>query len=63
MSGPGTLAAAWGTSRLTPRSGAGHGAAAWKESVVQALQMSLAVANPAAAVSVVHVPHPRAVAS
>lgn len=28
------LAAAWGTSRLTPLSGAGYGAAPWKETVL-----------------------------
>ena len=38
------LAAAWGTSRLTPLSGAGHAAAAWQESLVQTLQVSLGVA-------------------
>lgn len=48
------LAAAWGTNRLTPLSGAGYGAAVWKESVVQALQVSLAVAILAGAVSVVY---------
>lgn len=42
--GTGCLAAAWGTSRLTPISGAGHAAAAWQESVVQVLQVSLAIA-------------------
>jgi hydroxylaminobenzene mutase len=39
--GTACLAAAWGTSRLTPLSGAGHSGAAWQESVVQALQVSL----------------------
>ena len=48
------LAAAWGTRRLTPLSGAGYGAAAWKESVVQILQVSLALAILAGAVSVVY---------
>jgi hydroxylaminobenzene mutase len=48
------LAAAWGTSRLTPLSGAGYGAAPWKEAVVQALQVSLALAILAGAVSVVY---------
>jgi len=38
------LAAAWGTSRLTPLSGAGHAAAAWQESIVQVLQVSLGLA-------------------
>ena len=48
------LAAAWGTSRLTPLSGAGYSAAAWKESVVQVLQVSLTLAILAGAVSVVY---------
>jgi hydroxylaminobenzene mutase len=52
--GTSCLAAAWGTSRLTPLSGAGFGAAPWKETVVQALQVSLAVAILAGAVSVVY---------
>lgn len=38
------LGAAWGTSRLTPLAGAGYGAAPWKETVVQVLLVSLAVA-------------------
>ncbi len=38
------LAAAWGTSRMTPLSGAGHAAVPWKESVVQVAQVSLALA-------------------
>ena len=52
--GTSCLAAAWGTSRLTPLSGAGYGAAPWKEGVVQALQVSLALAILAGAVSVVY---------
>ena len=52
--GSSCLAAAWGTNRLTPLSGAGYGAAPWQESVVQALQFSLAVAIVAGAVSVVY---------
>ena len=52
--GTSCLAAAWGTSRLTPLSGAGYGAAAWQESVVQVLQVSLALAILAGAVSVVY---------
>ena len=48
------LAAAWGTSRLTPMSGAGYSAAPWKEAVVQALQVSLALAILAGAVLVVY---------
>jgi hydroxylaminobenzene mutase len=57
------LAAAWGTNRLTPLSGAGYGAAPWKESVVQALQVSLAVAILAGAVSVVYALRPKPVAN
>src|SRR5258708_32699030 len=49
--GASCLAAAWGTSRLTPLSGAGHSAAAWKETVGQVLQGSLPVARLAGAVS------------
>jgi len=52
--GTSCLAAAWGTSRLTPLSGAGYSAAAWKESVVQVLQVSLALAILAGALSVVY---------
>ena len=48
------LAAAWGTSRLTPLSGAGYSAAAWQESVVQVLQVILAVVILAGAVLVVY---------
>ncbi len=52
--GAGCLAAAWGTSRLTPLSGAGYTAAAWQEDVVQVLQVALALVLLAGAVSVVH---------
>ena len=52
--GAACLAAAWGTNRLTPLSGVGYGAEPWKEAVVQALQVSLAVAILAGAVSVVY---------
>jgi (hydroxyamino)benzene mutase len=48
------LAAAWGTSRLTPLAGAGYGTAAWKEAVVQGLQLSLGLAILAGAVLVVY---------
>lgn len=48
------VAAAWGTNRMTPLSGAGYGAAPWQESVVQALQVSLAVAIVAGSISVVY---------
>jgi hypothetical protein len=53
------LAAAWGTSKLTPLSGAGYAAAAWKEGVVQALQVVLSVVIVAGAVSVIHALRPR----
>jgi hydroxylaminobenzene mutase len=52
--GTSCLAAAWGTSRLTPLSGAGYGAAPWQEAVVQVLQVSLALAILAGALSVVY---------
>ena len=48
------LAAAWGTSRLTPLAGAGYGAAPWKEAVVQGIQVSVALAILAGAVLVVY---------
>jgi hypothetical protein len=57
--GTACLAAAWGTSRLTPQSGAGFGAAAWKETVVQALQVSLALVVVAGALSVVYALRPK----
>jgi hypothetical protein len=57
------LAAAWGTNRLTPLSGVGYGAVAWKESVVQALQVSITIVILAGAVSVVYALRPRAGAS
>ena len=52
------LAGAWGTTRLTPIAAAGYGAAPWQESVVQALQVSLALAIVAGAVSVVYALRP-----
>jgi hydroxylaminobenzene mutase len=55
----GCLAAAWGTSRLTPISGAGYSAAPWKESVVQVLQVSLAFVILAGAVSVLYALRPQ----
>ncbi len=61
--GASCLAAAWGTNRLTPLSGAGYGAAPWKESVLQVLQVSLTVAILAGAVSVVYALRPRPVAN
>lgn len=48
------LSAAWGTNRLTPLSGAGYGAAPWQEFVVQACQVSLAVAIVAGSASVIY---------
>jgi (hydroxyamino)benzene mutase len=48
------LAAAWGTSKLTPLSGAGYTADPWKEGVVQALQVVLSVVMVVGAVSVIH---------
>ncbi len=59
--GASCLAAAWGTNRLTPLSGAGYGAAPWKEAVVQVLQVSLSLAILAGAVSVVFSLRPRPV--
>lgn len=38
------LAAAWGTNRLTPMGGAGFGAEPWRETVVQVIQVSQALA-------------------
>ncbi len=38
------LAAAWGTSRLTPQGGGGFTGAPWQEAVVATLQVSLALA-------------------
>ena len=61
--GTSCLAAAWGTSRLTPLSGAGYGAALWKEGVVQVLQVSLALAILAGAFSVVYALRPRPAAT
>ena len=52
--GTSCLAAAWGTSRFTPVSGAGYGAAPWREAVVQVLQVSLTLAMLAGALSVVY---------
>jgi hydroxylaminobenzene mutase len=56
--GASCLAATWGTSRLTPLSGAGYSAAPWQETVVQALQMSLALVILAGAASVVYALRP-----
>lgn len=52
--GTSCLAAAWGTNRLTPISGAGYSAAPWQEAVVQALQVSLSLSIFAGAISVVY---------
>jgi (hydroxyamino)benzene mutase len=56
--GTSCLAAAWGTNRLTPLSGAGYGAEPWKEAVVQVLQVSLALTIFAGALSVVYALRP-----
>jgi hydroxylaminobenzene mutase len=53
------LAASWGTSRMTPLSGAGHSAAPWQETVVQGLQVSLALVILVGTVSVVYALRPR----
>jgi len=52
--GASCLAAAWGTNRLTPLSGAGFSAAPWQEAVVQLLLVSLSLAILPAAASVVY---------
>jgi len=52
--GTSCLAAAWGTSRLTPLAGAGHTAASWQETVVQGLQVSIVTVILAGAVLVVY---------
>ena len=56
--GTSCLAAAWGTSRLTPLSGAGYSAAPWQEAAVQVLQVSLALAMLTGAVLVVYALRP-----
>ncbi|MEQ1858121.1 MAG: hydrogenase [Longimicrobiales bacterium] len=61
--GSSILAGAWGTSRLTPLAAPGYGAAPWQESVVQALQVSLALAIVAGAVSVIYALRPQTAAS
>ena len=61
--GTSCLAAAWGTSRLTPQSGAGFSAAPWRESVVQVLQVALSLVIVAGAVSVVHALRPQRASS
>ncbi len=57
--GSSILAAAWGTTRLTPLAAVGYGAAPWRETVGQALQVSLALAIVAGAVSVIYALRPR----
>src|SRR5579862_2119025 len=52
--GTSCLAAAWGTSRLTPVAGAGHSAGPWQEAVVQGLQVAIVLVVLAGALSVVH---------
>jgi hydroxylaminobenzene mutase len=61
--GSSCLAAAWGTSRLTPVAGAGYAAAPWQEGVVQALQVSLAVAILAGSLSVLYALRPKRVSA
>ncbi len=61
--GSSILAAVWGTSRLTPLAAPGYGAAAWQETVVQTLQVSLALAIVAGALSVIYALRPRPAAS
>jgi hydroxylaminobenzene mutase len=46
------LAAAWGTSRVTPLAGAGHSAAPWKENLVEGIQVSIVLVILAGALSV-----------
>lgn len=60
--GTACLAAAWGTSRLTPIAGEGHTALPWQETVVAALQSVIVVTVLAGALSVVYALRPRAVA-
>jgi hydroxylaminobenzene mutase len=48
-----TLAATWGTSRMTPLTGAGYSAEPWKEMIVLALQVSVSLAVLTAAILVV----------
>ena len=52
--GAAVLAAAWGTSRLTPLAGAGHTGAPWQETVVQGLQGSIVVIILGGALSVLY---------
>ena len=54
------LAAAWGTSRMTPLSSAGHSAVAWKETVVQLVQVSVALSVLTGAILVVYALRPSA---
>jgi len=53
------LAAAWGTQRLTPVAGAGFAAPAWKELVVQVVQLSLVLAMLVATGMVVYALRPQ----
>jgi hydroxylaminobenzene mutase len=48
------VAAAWGTSRATPFSGAGHTAVPWKETLVESVQVSIVLVTLAASVSVLY---------
>ena len=49
-----SLAAAWGTSRLTPIAGEGHTAPPWQENVVQGLQSVIVVTVLFGALSIVY---------
>jgi (hydroxyamino)benzene mutase len=53
------LAAAWGTSRETPVSGAGYIAAPWKEALVASLQVSIVLVILAGALSVLYALRPK----
>ena len=54
------LAAAWGTSRLTPLTSAGHSAQGWQETLVQSLQISVALSALTASILVVYALRPAA---
>ena len=57
------LAAAWGTSRLTPIAGAGHSGAPWQETLVQGLQGSIVVTILGGALSVLYALRPASIAA
>lgn len=56
----GCLAAAWGTSKITPLAGAGHSAAAWQETVVLSIQLTVALTILGGTVLVIYGLRPRA---